>query len=115
MSILEELQIVLGSLSVPIETGVFSEKAPDEYMVLIPMTDSFALHGDNAPLVDVQEVRISIYTKGSYTKLKNAVVRKLLNADFTITARQYIGYETETGYHHYNVDTAKYYEFSKEE
>nr|DAV87623.1 MAG TPA: Protein of unknown function (DUF806) [Caudoviricetes sp.] len=79
-------------------------------MVLVPMTDSFALHGDNTPLVDVQEVRISIYAKGSYTKLKNAVVRKLLNADFTITARQYIGYETETGYHHYNVDTAKYYE-----
>ena len=115
MSILEELQITLDSLSVPIETGVFSEKAPDEYLVLVPLTDSFALHGDNAPLVDVQEVRISIYTKGSYTKLKNAVVRKLLNADFTITARQYIGYETETGYHHYNVDTAKYYEFSKEE
>lgn len=115
MSILEELQIVLGGLPTPIETGVFSEKAPDEYLVLVPMTDGFALHGDNTPLVDVQEVRISIYTKGSYTKLKNVVVRKLLNADFTITARQYIGYETETGYHHYNVDTAKYYEFSKEE
>ena len=40
MSILEELQIVLGSLPAPIETGVFSEKAPDEYMVLVPMTDS---------------------------------------------------------------------------
>mgnify|MGYP003090353192 FL=1 len=115
MSILEELQIVLGSLPAPIETGVFSEKALDEYLVLVPLTDSFALHGDNAPLVDVQEVLISIYTKGSYTKLKNAVVRKLLSADFTVTARQYIGYETETGYHHYNVDTAKHYEYETEE
>ena len=113
MSILEELQTVLGSLPAPIETGVFSEKVPDAYMVLVPMTDSFALHGDNAPLVDVQEVRISIYAKGSYTKLKNAVVRKLLSADFMITARQYIGYETETGYHHYNVNTAKYYEMEE--
>ena len=110
MSVLEELQTVLGSLPVPIETGVFSEKAPDEYLVLVPMADSFALHGDNLPLTDVQEVRISIYAKGSYTKLKNAVVRKLLNAGFTVTVRQYIGYETETGYHHYNVDAAKYYE-----
>lgn len=113
MSILEELQIVLGGLPTPIETGVFSEKAPDEYLVLVPMTDGFALHGDNTPLVDVQEVRISIYTKGSYTKLKNAVVRKLLNADFTITARQYISYETETGYHHYNIDVAQYYEMEE--
>lgn len=113
MSILEELQTVLGSLPAPIETGVFSEKAPDAYMVLVPMTDSFALHGDNTPLVDVQEVRISIYVKGSYTKLKNAVVQKLLDADFTVTARQYIGYETDTGYHHYNVDTAKYYEMEE--
>lgn len=115
MSILEELQTVLSDMPAPIETGVFSDKAPDAYLVLVPMTDSFALHGDNTPLVDVQEVRISIYTKGSYTKLKNAVIRKLLNAEFTITARQYIGYETETGYHHYNVDAAKHYEFSKED
>ena len=49
MSVLEELQTVLGSLPVPIETGVFSEKAPDEYLVLVPMADSFALHGDNLP------------------------------------------------------------------
>lgn len=32
MSILEELQIVLGGLPAPIETGVFSEKAPDGIM-----------------------------------------------------------------------------------
>lgn len=110
MSILEELQIVLGGLPAPIETGVFSEKAPDEYLVLVPMSDGFDLHADNEPGVDIQEVRISLYTKGSYTKLKNAVVRKLLNADFTVTARQYIGYETETGYHHYNIDVAQFYE-----
>jgi len=110
VSILEELQIVLKGLNIPIETGIFSEKAPDTYLVIVPMMDSFAIHGDNTPLVDVQEVRISIYTKGSYTKLKNAVIKKLLNADFTITDRRYIGYETETGYFHYAVDVAQYYE-----
>lgn len=115
MSILEELQIVLGSLPTPIETGVFSEKAPDAYMVVVPLADTFGLHADNEPSFDIQEARISIYTKGSYTALKNKVVRRLLACDFTVTGRQYIGYETETGYHHYNVDAAKYYEFSKEE
>ena len=60
--------------------------------------------------IDVQEARLSLYSKGSYTKEKNALVRSLLAADITITGRQYVGYETETGYHHYNVDVANYYE-----
>ena len=42
--------------------------------------------------------------------MKNAVIHALLEAGITITARQYLGYETETGYHHYNVDVAHYYE-----
>lgn len=74
------------------------------------MSDIFELHADNLPKIDVQEVRISIYSKGNYTKTKNAIVRTLLKADFTVTARQYIGYETDTGYHHYNVDVAQFYE-----
>lgn len=110
MSILEELQTVLEDMAVPIETGIFSDKAPDAYMVVVPLSDTFGLHADNEPSFDIQEARISIYTKGSYTALKNKVVRRLLARDFTVTGRQYIGYETETGYHHYNVDVAQYYE-----
>jgi hypothetical protein len=40
-------------------------------------------------------------------------VKALLAAGYTITDRQYIGYETETGYHHYNVDVAQYYEMEE--
>lgn len=110
MSILSDLQKVLGGLSVTMETGVFKDTPPDEYLVVIPLDDTFDIHADNSPGIDVQEARIAIYSKGNYTKLKNAVVKKLLAADFTITGRSYIGYETDTGYHHYNVDAAKYYE-----
>lgn len=110
MSILSDLQKALGGLSVPMETGVFQGPAPDEYLVIVPLDDTFDVHADNSPGIDVQEARISIYSKGSYTKLKNAVVKKLLASDFTITGRSYIGFETDTGYHHYNVDAAKYYE-----
>lgn len=115
MSILTELNGLLPSLDVPIETGVFSGKAPERYLVLIPLSDIFDLHADNVPGVDVQEVRISVYVKGNYTSLKNAIIRLLLEHDFTITERMYIGYETETGYHHYNIDAAKYYEYEMEE
>ena len=45
--------------------------------------------------------------------LANQIVKKLLNAEFTITDRRYIGYETETGYHHYVVDAAKHYEMEE--
>ena len=34
----------------------------------------------------------------------------VVGAEFTITDRRYIGYETETGYHHYVVDAQKNYE-----
>ena len=110
MSFLSDLKTTLTPLNIPIETGVFTEKAPERYVVVVPLSDTFDLHADNSPGYDVQEARLSIYAKGSYTKIKNELVRSLLRADFTITARQYIGYETETGYHHYNVDVAKHYE-----
>ena len=76
----------------------------------MPLTDAFDLHADNAPGVEVQEARLSLFSQGSYTAMKSAVTKALLAADFTITERRYIGYETDTGYHHYNVDVAKYYE-----
>lgn len=110
MSILSELKSTLKPLDIPIETGIFSDNAPLEYIVLVPMSDVFEIHADNSPHIDVQEVRISLYSKSNYIKMKNAVLKALLDDDFTITQRQYIGYETETGYHHYNVDVAKHYE-----
>lgn len=113
MSILSDVHAILGTLAIPVETGVFTDKAPDEYVVVVPLLDTFDLHADNAPGVDVQEVRLSIYTKGNYTQLKNRIVRSLLSQDLTVTGRQYIGYETETGYHHCNVDVAHYYELEE--
>ena len=98
----------------PITKGSVGTTAPGQSnMVVVPMTDTFALHADNSPTGETQEARISIYTQGSYTKAKNAVVKALLRDDFTITGRQYIGYETSTGYHHYNVDVDKYYELEE--
>ena len=110
MGILEELNTALSGLGIPIETGVFSDKAPDKYIVLTPLSDTFDLHADNLPGVDIQEVRISLFVKGNYTVLKNRLVRLLLQNGFTITGRMYNGHESDTGYHHYTVDAAQYYE-----
>lgn len=113
MNMLSELNSTLSTLDIPIETGVFTDTAPDKYIVIVPMSDSFDLHADNSPTVDVQEARLSLYAQRNYMKDKNTIVRTLLAADFTITDRRYIGYETETGYHHYAVDVAKYYEMEE--
>ena len=113
MSVLADIQSALSGLGILIETGVFTEKAPAKYIVVVPLGDSFDLHADNAPGCDVQEARISLYAQGSYTKDKNAIVKAVLAADMTITDRRYIGYETETGYHHYAVDVANYYELEE--
>ena len=110
MSILKDLNSVLSPLDIPLETGVFAGNAPDKYIVIIPMSDTFELKADNAPSYDVQEARISLFCKGNYGADKNRIVRALLSADLTITSRQYIGYETDTGYHHYVVDVANHYQ-----
>lgn len=112
MSILAELNTLLSPI-LPVETGVFSTKPPDEYLVLTPTVDEFPLFGDNAPLIDLSEVRISLFIKGNYLQRKRQITSALLNADFTITDRRYIGHETETGYHHYAIDVAKTYELEE--
>ena len=108
MSILQELNSLLSPI-LPVETGIFSGIASDEYIVLTPLTDSFALFGDNAPLGDISEVRISLFSKGNYLKRKNQITAALLGAAFTITDRRYIGHEDDTKYHNYAIDVAKHY------
>ena len=113
MSLLADLNTIAKQLDIAVETGLFSEPAPAEYLVLTPLADTFEIHADNAPELDVQEVRISLFTKGSYTKRKKAIVRALLAAGITITERRYIGHDDDTGYHNYAIDVANFYEMEE--
>ena len=113
MSLLSELSVIAKMLKIPAQTAVYSGKAPGEYLVFTPLYDSFELHADNAPTADVQEVRISLFSKGNYNRTASRLVKALLDSDITITARKYVGHEDDTGYHHYAVDTAKNYEMEE--
>ncbi len=108
MNILKELNTLLSPI-LPVETGIFSGVPPDEYLVLTPMTDIFPLFGDNMPLADISEVRISLFSKGNYLQRKHQITIALLGADFTITDRRYIGYESDTKFHHAAIDCGKCY------
>lgn len=109
MNLLSELNALLDGLSIPVETGVFSGKAPDAYVVITPLVETYELHADNHPSAEVQEVRISLFVKGNYTSHKRQIQGALLAADITITERRYIGLEKDTGYHHYAIDVANQY------
>lgn len=109
-SILKDIGQVLESLGIPIETGVFSEKALDEYLVLTPMSDIFDNYADDLPRAEQQEDRLSLFSKGNYQARKNEVVRVLIGAGFIIRDRRYLGYEEDTGFHHFAIDVAKLYE-----
>lgn len=109
-SILKDISETLQSTGIQIETGVFSEKAPDEYLVIIPMGDIFDHYADDLPRVELQEARLSLFSKHNYMARKNEIVDVLLIAEFTITDRRYLGYEEDTGFHHFAIDVAKLYE-----
>ena len=109
MSILADIQSALSDLDIPIETGVFSDEPPEEYVVVTPLADTYELHADNLPEYETQEARLSLFSRGNYLKRKRQLSNALLAADFVITDRRYIGHEDDTGYHHYAIDVAKLY------
>ena len=109
MSLLLELKTVIEAVGLPVETGVFSDEPPDEYVVVTPLADTYELHADNLPEYEIQEARLSLFSRDNYLKRKKQLSKALLAADFTITDRRYIGHEDDTGYHHYAIDVAKLY------
>ena len=111
LSILAELKLLIHRLAIPVQTGGYMKAPPATFLVLIPLTESFPEHADDEPQLNQPEVRLSLYTKGSYTGLANTLVRELLRSDFSVINRQYIEYESDTGYHHYEIDVTKVYPF----
>lgn len=109
MNILSETAALIEGLGISVETGVFSDAAPDEYIVITPLADTYELFSDNHPEFESQEARLSLYSKGNYLALKSQVLKALPAADFTVTDRLYIEHEDNTGYHHYAIDIAKIY------
>ena len=114
MSIFAELTALVTDLGLPVETGVFSGKAPSEYVVLTPMVEEFALHCDNRPEYETQEVRLSLFCRGNYLARKRQIVKALLLAGFTITGRRYNGREDDTRYFHQTIDCSKLYKWEDE-
>lgn len=114
MNILSDVKKVLEELNIPAMTGAFKDNVKEKYVVLIPLADSYPISADNMPITDVQELRITLFSKENYIKLKNQLILSLLKNEFYITERKYNGYETDTGYYQYTIDVAKNYEIEED-
>ncbi len=71
MSILSELKTVAAELNIPVETGAYTSAAPDCFLVMTPIMDSFPLSADDKPVSEVNEVRLSLYSRDNYSANSN--------------------------------------------
>lgn len=110
MSLLKDLNIILDPYDIPVETGIFSDTPPDEYLVITPMSDRLDLFADNEAYMIVSEARLSLFTKKNYSKRKKELTKALQAGEMTISDRQYVSYEHDTKFHHYAIDVMKEYE-----
>ena len=107
MSLLEILNQLAQQLGLPSAVALYTKTpAPDTYLVITPLVDTFEVFADNTPGVQTEEARIAVFTRGNYLPLRDRLTTALLEAGLTITARQYVGYEPDPRFHHYAIDVA---------
>ncbi|WP_406713282.1 hypothetical protein QEV65_03055 [Trueperella pyogenes] len=111
-ALLEQLTRIADKLGLPFEVGLYTATpAPQTYLVATPLVDVLDVFADNQPSVEIEEVRLALFTTGNYLDLRNRITRALLDAGLTVTARRYVGFEANTGYHHYALDIASHHKY----
>ncbi|SEB51355.1 hypothetical protein [Atopobium minutum] len=107
--LLENLSHIAKQLGLAYAVSCYTDSpAPDTYLVFTPLTDSFDIFADNTPGIEVEEVRIALFTKTNYLALRDQITKALISARLVITGRRYIGYEADTGFHHYSIDVSSF-------
>lgn len=110
--LLEQVTGVADRLGLPIAVGLYTDSpAPVTYLVATPLGDMFDVFADNTPGVEIEEARLAVFTTGNYLPIRDRLTKALLDAGLTITARRYVGFEADTGYHHYALDIASHHQY----
>ena len=111
MSLLAELVELAKGLGLPYELGVFSDDTKDQYLVFTPITHDLELFADNLPQVEIEAIRCSLFIRGNYKALLRRFTKELLDKEITVSARRYVAFEKDTGYHHLALDCEKAFEW----
>lgn len=107
--LLENISHIAKQLGLAYAVSCYTDSpAPDTYLVSTPLTDSFEIFADNTPSVEIEQARISLFTKTNYLSLRDQITKALISARLVITGRRYIGYEDDTGFHHYSIDVSSF-------
>ncbi len=107
--LLENLSHIAKQLGLAYAVSCYTDSpTPDTYLVFTPLTDSFEIFADNTPGVEIEQARISLFTKTNYLALRDQITKALISARLVITGRRYIGYEADTGFHHYSIDVSSF-------
>ena len=110
--LLEQVTAVADRLGLPIAVGLHTDSpAPATYLVATPLSDLFDVFADNRPGVEIEEARLAVFTTGNYLPIRDQLTKALLDTGFTVTARRYVGFEADTGYHHYALDIASHHKY----
>lgn len=110
--LLEQLSGIAERLELPYAVGLYAETpAPDTYLVFTPLVDSLEVFADNTPGIEIEEVRVSVFTKANYLAVRDQLTRALIDSGLTVTARRYVGYEPDAGFHHYSIDVATHHPY----
>lgn len=108
--LLEQAKNLCKGLGLAFQTGLFTNApTPQTYVVATPLVDALDVYADNQPNVEVEEVRLSLFTTDNYLGLRDQITKALLAAGIQVTARRYVGFEEDTGYHHYSFDIATHH------
>ncbi len=106
MTISQKIIKALASLNIPITLVENQVRTASEYIVLIPISDTFPVYANNRPLAEINEMELAVYIKGNYLDLIDKILKLLITAEFAITDRRYVEYEATTKFHHYAIDVA---------
>ena len=115
LPLLEQANTVCAGLGLPFQTGLYTKAPhPETFVVATPLADVFDVFADNQPRAEVETVRLSLFTTGNYLGLRDRFTKALITAGITVTARRYVGFEDDTGYHHYALDVETHHTFELE-
>lgn len=106
MSISQKIISALKPLNLPVTLIENPVRTASEYIVLIPIADSFPVYANNRPIAEVNEMELAVYIKGNYLDLIDKILKQLITAELTLTDRRYVEYEAATKFHHYAIDVA---------
>lgn len=115
MTVYQTINSILSELKIPCETLEFKKAPqPDTFVVLTPISDDFDLYAGDSPTVEVNSVRINLYTKRNFIKTVRDITNALFLNDFSVTDRRLANFDKDTRYSHYAIECEKIWDINIE-